>query len=58
MSSTYNARPLAAEVLVQNDRFDVVRSRQKVEAMFANEHIPDWLGQIARDDETVVRKRA
>ena len=45
MSSTYNARPLAAEVLVQGDEFDVVRPRQTIEAMFADEHIPSWLGE-------------
>jgi diaminopimelate decarboxylase len=43
MSSTYNARPLAAEVLVQGDDFDVVRPRQSIEAMFADEQIPRWL---------------
>jgi diaminopimelate decarboxylase len=48
MSSTYNARPLAAEVLVQGDGFDVVRPRQPIEAMFADEHIPSWLGEPVR----------
>lgn len=42
MASTYNARPLAAEVLVQGGRFDIVRPRQAIEAMFATEHIPAW----------------
>jgi len=45
MSSTYNARPLAAEVLVQGDDFDVVRPRQSIEAMFADEQIPRWLNE-------------
>ncbi len=43
MSSTYNGRPLAAEVLVRGDRFDIVRPRQAVKAMFADERVPDWL---------------
>jgi len=43
MSSTYNARPLAAEVMVQGDRFDIVRPRQAIEAMFATERIPGWV---------------
>ena len=43
MSSNYNARPLAAEVLVRGDRFDIVRSRQTIEALFADERVPDWL---------------
>ena len=58
MSSTYNARPLAAEVLVRDDRFDVVRQRQPIEAMFADEHVPDWLGDTAQVGETTERKRA
>jgi diaminopimelate decarboxylase len=43
MSSTYNARPLAAEILVRGDSFDIVRERQTIEAMFADERMPDWL---------------
>lgn len=44
MSSTYNARPLAAEVLVDGDRWSVIRARQDVEALWAGETVPDWLG--------------
>lgn len=56
MSSTYNARPLAAEILVHGDRYDVVRPRQSIEAMFADEHMPDWVtGAVAPPGE---RKRA
>jgi diaminopimelate decarboxylase len=43
MSSTYNMRPLAAEVLVDGDRFAVVRERQGIEALLAGNRIPDWL---------------
>jgi diaminopimelate decarboxylase len=47
MSSTYNARPLAAEVLVDgsvgNAGWSVIRPRQAMEAMWANETIPAWL---------------
>jgi diaminopimelate decarboxylase len=43
MSSTYNARPLAAEVLVDGDRWAVIRARQPVEALWANEQVPAWL---------------
>jgi diaminopimelate decarboxylase len=43
MASTYNARPLAAEVLVRGDRFDIVRPRQTIEALFAAERIPAWV---------------
>ena len=43
MSSTYNARPLAAEVLVDGDRFDVIRPRQDEAALWAGERVPEWL---------------
>ncbi|NHO33216.1 diaminopimelate decarboxylase [Acetobacter fallax] len=43
MSSTYNARPLAAEVLVDGGRWSVIRPRQSVEALWAGETIPDWI---------------
>jgi diaminopimelate decarboxylase len=43
MASTYNARPLVPEVLVQGDRFAVVRERVPVEAILARQHLPPWL---------------
>jgi diaminopimelate decarboxylase len=43
MSSTYNARPLAAEVLVDGARFAVVRARQTPETLLAGQSIPAWL---------------
>jgi len=43
MSSTYNARPLAAEALVDGDRWSVIRDRQPVEALWQAERIPDFL---------------
>ncbi len=44
MSSTYNARPLAAQVMVDGARWSVIRARQPHEALWAGETIPDWLG--------------
>jgi diaminopimelate decarboxylase len=58
MSSTYNARPLAAEVLVHGDSYDVVRQRQSIEAMFAGEHMPDWVTGSGPMAATAERKRA
>jgi diaminopimelate decarboxylase len=58
MSSTYNARPLTAEVLVRGDDFDIVRPRQTIEAMFADERIPDWVGNSAELGPRALRKRA
>lgn len=37
MASTYNSRPLAAEVLVDGDRYAVVRRRQTLDEMIAGE---------------------
>jgi diaminopimelate decarboxylase len=43
MSSTYNSRPLAAEVLVDGDRYAVVRRRQALDEMIAGEQpADDW----------------
>ncbi|MCX5477531.1 diaminopimelate decarboxylase [Kaistia geumhonensis] len=41
--STYNTRPLAAEVLVDGDRFAVVRPRQTYDALIGMDTVPDWL---------------
>lgn len=43
LSSQYNARPLAAEVLVDGDRYAVVRRRPTFDEMVALEATPDWL---------------
>jgi diaminopimelate decarboxylase len=40
MSSTYNARPLAAEVWVEAGRWSVIRDRQPVEALWERERLP------------------
>jgi diaminopimelate decarboxylase len=42
MASTYNSRPLAAEVMVSGDQWRVVRPRQTYEEMFGMETLPDW----------------
>jgi diaminopimelate decarboxylase len=44
MSSAYNARPLAAEVLVKGGEWAVVRPRMDDDALFGNDRIPAWLG--------------
>ncbi|MEE8312444.1 MAG: diaminopimelate decarboxylase [Candidatus Binatia bacterium] len=40
MASNYNTRPRGAEVLVDGDRFDVVRRRETVEELLAAETVP------------------
>jgi diaminopimelate decarboxylase len=42
MASNYNTRPRAAEVLVRGDRYAVIRERETVEHLLANESIPDF----------------
>ena len=42
-SGTYNTRPLVPEVLVNGNRFHVVRPRIEVEELIAMDSIPDWL---------------
>ncbi len=43
MASTYNSRPLAAEVLLDRGRYAVVRRRQTFEEMIAGEQaVHDW----------------
>jgi diaminopimelate decarboxylase len=44
MASTYNSRPLTPEVLVDGDRWAVVRERLDVDALIRADAIPDWLG--------------
>ena len=43
MSSNYNTRPRAAEVLVRGSEYHVVRRRETIEQLVANETIPAFL---------------
>ncbi len=43
MSSNYNSRPRAAEVLVAKDRFYLIRQREDYEDLIRGEIIPDFL---------------
>jgi diaminopimelate decarboxylase len=43
MASTYNSRPLVPEVLVDGDKWHVVRSRPSIEQLIAMDSEPDWL---------------
>ena len=43
LASSYNARPLAPEVLVRGAEFAVVHPRRTIEAMMAEERMPTWL---------------
>jgi diaminopimelate decarboxylase len=43
-ATTYNSRLLVPEVLVDGDRFAVVRPRQSYEDLIALDRVPAWLG--------------
>jgi diaminopimelate decarboxylase len=43
MSSNYNSRPRAAEVLVNGSSFSVVRERETIEDLSRGERLPGWL---------------
>jgi diaminopimelate decarboxylase len=43
MSSNYNSRPRAAEVMVADDQFFVIRERENYETLIRDESIPDFL---------------
>ena len=59
MSSTYNARPLAAEILVDGASWSVIRERQTLEALWAGETHPGLAALTAEPDRRrLARKRA
>lgn len=48
MASQYNSRPRAAEVLVDGDRAHLIRRRETVESLFANESLLPGAGGVTR----------
>jgi diaminopimelate decarboxylase len=42
MSSNYNSRPRAAEIMVDGHRSQLIRSRETVDSLFADEAVPDF----------------
>ncbi|MEL6773341.1 MAG: diaminopimelate decarboxylase [Pseudomonadota bacterium] len=47
MSSEYNTRPLAPEVMVRGNDFAVVRSRPTLAEILARDSVPDWISSRA-----------
>ncbi|ATC25165.1 diaminopimelate decarboxylase [Caulobacter vibrioides] len=43
MASEYNTRPLVPEVLVDGDRYAVIRQRPTYDEMLARDLVPDWV---------------
>ena len=50
MSSNYNSRPRAAEILVSESDAHVIRKRERVEDLWADECLPEHIGSQAHDD--------
>lgn len=44
MGSTYNNRPLAAEILVDGARFGAIRERQTLDQLLGTQRLPEWMG--------------
>lgn len=42
MSSQYNTRPRAAEIMVDDERYHVLRPRETVESLYASESVLPW----------------
>ncbi len=42
MASTYNSRPLVPEILVNGDRWAVVRARQTLDELLQQDQLADW----------------
>lgn len=40
MSSTYNSRPMAAEILVNNGKDYMIRKRDSIDDLYRNEILP------------------
>jgi len=48
MASTYNSRPLVPEIMVNGDRWAVVRARQTLDELLGQDRLADW--QADADD--------
>ena len=42
-SSQYNTRPLIPEVLVKDNKYEVIRKRPTINDILKSENIPNWL---------------
>jgi diaminopimelate decarboxylase len=45
MASTYNTRPLLAEVMVNGSEYAVIRKRQTYEELLSREVLPGWFSE-------------
>ncbi len=54
MASSYNARSLAPEVMVDGAAFAIVRERLPYADLLARQHLPDWLREVPADAASAV----
>ena len=57
MSSAYNMRPPAAEVLVRGPAWAVVKPRRAAAQLFADERLPKWLAPAKTGQKRTVRAK-
>ena len=57
MASTYNSRLLVPEVMVDGDRFAVVRPRGGYDDLIGLDRLPDWL-EAPRADPSATERGA
>ncbi len=43
MASNYNTKSLPAEILIYNDRYAIIRNREKISELIEKDIIPNWL---------------
>jgi diaminopimelate decarboxylase len=43
-AGTYNTRPLIPEVLVDGDKFAIIRKRPSYDEVLGLDSVPDWVG--------------
>ena len=43
MASNYNTKGLPAEILIYNDRYAIIRNKEKISSLIKKDIIPNWL---------------
>ena len=43
MASNYNSKCLPTEVLVNNDKYAIIRQQEKIESIIEKDLLPQWL---------------
>lgn len=43
MASNYNSRPMAAEVMIKDGNYSIIRARQTYEDIIGRDIVPDWI---------------